>query len=111
MHDLDDTITVTRTVISPRAGQLMLRSRKPTISVSDHERETAQNRERQERWRERQADSKRGGFVEWSEAVLDMIVETEYIDDDKTDDPKAVAKAISEMLEDAAKAQAWKKKW
>ena len=110
---MDDTITITRTriVISPRAAQLMLRSRKPTIKVTDYEREAAQNRERQARWREREIDSTRSGIIEWSEAVLDMIVETEYLDEDKTDDPKAVAKAITEMLQDAAEAKAWKKQW
>src|SRR6266700_7133709 len=106
-----DTVTITRTriVIIPRDARLMLRSRKPTVKVSDHEREAEQNRERQERWRERQIDPRRSGIVEWGGAVLTMLIETEHLSDDQADDPKAVTKAITEMLQAAAEAQTWKK--
>ena len=111
---MDDTTTTRpriHIVITPRAAQRALRSRKPTVKVSDHEREAALGRERQDRWRGRQIDSKSCGVVEWNGAVLNMLVETGYLDDSDAGDSKTVAKAITEMLADAAKAQAWKRKW
>jgi hypothetical protein len=110
---MDDTTTRPRIhiTISPRPVQVTLRSRKPTIKVSDHEREAALARERQDRWRERQIDSKSCGVVEWSGVVLNMLVETGYIEDGDTGDSRTVAKAIGEMLEEAAEAKAWKRKW
>jgi len=110
---MDDTTTRPRihTVLSPPAAQLMLRSRKPTVKVTDHAREAEQNRDRQGRWRERQIDSKSCGVIDWSGAVLTMLVETGYIEDGDTGDSRTVAKAIGEMLEEAAEAKAWKRKW
>jgi hypothetical protein len=110
---MDDTKTRERihVTISPRAGQRVLRSRKPTVKVSDHEREAALGRERQDRWRGRQIDSKSCGVVEWSGPILTMLIETGYIEDSDAGDSKTVARAIGEMLADAAEAKAWRKRW
>jgi hypothetical protein len=99
-------------MIMPPAGQLTISSsRGPRREHTDREREAQMNRERQARWRERDIDSKACDVVEWSGDVLTMLVETEYLDDSETGDSKAVAKAISEMLEDAAVEKAWRKRW
>jgi hypothetical protein len=78
---------------------------------SDHEREAALGRERQDRWRGRQIDSKSCGVVEWSGPILTMLIETGYIEDSDAGDSKTVARAIGEMLADAAEAKAWRKRW
>jgi hypothetical protein len=95
--------------VSPKVGQLMLWSRKPTIKLSDHELVAEQAAARQDRKRERLIDSKTsGGHVEWDEDVLTMLVEMGHIQKNERDDSKIVTKAINDMLTEAA--QAWKKR-
>jgi hypothetical protein len=97
--------------ICPPAAQLELSSLHPSRKRTDHAHVAEQNRDRQARWRERDIDSKSCGVVDWSGAVLTMLVETGYIEDGDTGDSRTVAKAIGEMLEEAAEAKAWKRKW
>jgi hypothetical protein len=95
-------------VLTPPARQLRLSSIHPSRKRTDHAREAELNRDRQDRWRERQIDSKScGGTVEWGGDVLTMLIEMGQIQDDETGDPKVVARAISDMLEEAA--QAWRR--
>ena len=101
--------------MSPRAGQLVLSSRHPKREHTDREREARMNKEAQDRWRERQYDKQDLTKVnprtcctkEYDADILNMLVGTGQIQGDETSDPKEVAKAIYDVLADAARA--WKK--
>jgi hypothetical protein len=99
--------------IVPPAGQLELSSLHPRRKLFDKDREAKMNADRQARWREKPPldPLKDRDIVEWSGEVLTMLIETGHLDEHETGDSKVVAKAISEMLEEAARMESWKRKW
>jgi hypothetical protein len=82
-------------ILTPPAAQLTLSSRHPKRERTDHEHEAELNRNRQDRWRERDAmQLSCGGTVTWSGDVLTMLVGMGQIQDNETDNPKIVSQAI-----------------
>ncbi len=67
------------------------------------ERRRALRREQQRRHRARLRHGRRAYVIELSEPVLDMLVRLHWIDDRATADDRAISRAVTALLNDAAK--------
>lgn len=91
-------------VIKPPGGQLRLSSRRPKRKATDTERDAQGNRDRVNKsYRLKNLLKKASYRVIIGGEVINMLVRTDWLDEDKTTDRKAVEQALSCMLEDAAK--------